>query len=181
MLDRCWLLADAFHFIKSVIDIETHAKEIRYVYGNVCSVTVMIIICCLMYQLFVALWQCWFCCLTLHICLFFCHWWLYCLIWQHVVCMSLSQVRLIGIVAKGSTSRAADPGFDSCMHHVDFSRSSQTSDWGRNNSVGSAWARCPQHHGFDPPLGTFSGRGDFSLGVNMSSNSIPQKLFRMRV
>ena len=29
--------------------------------------------------------------------------------------------------------------------------------------------------GFDPPLGTFSGRGDFSLGVNMGSNSVPPK------
>ena len=46
---------------------------------------------------------------------------------------------------------------------------------GRNSSVGSAWARCPQCHGFDPPLGTFSGRGVFSLGVNMGSNSIPSK------
>ena len=46
---------------------------------------------------------------------------------------------------------------------------------GRNSSVGSAWARCPQRRGFDPPLGTFSGRGDFSLGVNMGSNSIPPK------
>ena len=46
---------------------------------------------------------------------------------------------------------------------------------GRNSSVGSAWARCPRCRGFDPPLGTFSGRGDFSLGVNMGSNSIPQK------
>ena len=46
---------------------------------------------------------------------------------------------------------------------------------GQNNSVGSAWARCPQRHGFDPPLGTFSGRGDFSLGVNMGSNSISPK------
>ena len=26
---------------------------------------------------------------------------------------------------------------------------------GRNSSVGSAWARCPQRRGFDPPLGTF--------------------------
>ena len=34
---------------------------------------------------------------------------------------------------------------------------------GRNSSVGSAWARCPQCRGFDPPMGTFSGRGDFSL------------------
>ena len=51
---------------------------------------------------------------------------------------------------------------------------------GRNSSVGSAWARGPQRRGFDPPLGKFSGRGDFSLGVNMGSNSIPQKLFRMR-
>ena len=32
-----------------------------------------------------------------------------------------------------------------------------------------------QCRGFDPPLGTFSGRGDFSLGVNMGSNSIPPK------
>ena len=46
---------------------------------------------------------------------------------------------------------------------------------GRNSSVGSAWARCPQCRRFDPPLGTFSGRGDFSLGVNMGSNSIPPK------
>ena len=42
-------------------------------------------------------------------------------------------------------------------------------------SVGSAWARCPQRRGFDPPLGTFSGRGDFSLGVNIGSYSIPAK------
>ena len=35
--------------------------------------------------------------------------------------------------------------------------------------------------GIDPPLGKFSGRGDFSLGVNMGSNPIPPKLFRMRV
>ena len=47
--------------------------------------------------------------------------------------------------------------------------------WGRNNSVGSAGAPCPQRRGFDAPLGTFSGRGDFSLGVNMGSNSIPPK------
>ena len=46
---------------------------------------------------------------------------------------------------------------------------------GRNSSVGSAWAHCPQRCGFDPPLGTFSGTGDFSLGVNMGSNSIPPK------
>ena len=39
----------------------------------------------------------------------------------------------------------------------------------------NAKARCPQRRGFDPPLGTFSGRGDFSLGVNMGSNSIPPK------
>ena len=39
--------------------------------------------------------------------------------------------------------------------------------------VGSVWACCPQRCGFDPPPGKFSGRGDFSLGVNMGSNSIP--------
>ena len=32
-----------------------------------------------------------------------------------------------------------------------------------------------QCRGFDPPLGTFSERGDFSLRVNMGSNSIPPK------
>ena len=42
---------------------------------------------------------------------------------------------------------------------------------GRNSSVGSAWACCPQRCGFDPPLGTFSARRDFSLGVNMGSSS----------
>ena len=47
--------------------------------------------------------------------------------------------------------------------------------WGRNSSVGSAWARCPQCHGFDSPQGTFSGRGDFSIGVYIGSNSIPPK------
>ena len=50
-----------------------------------------------------------------------------------------------------------------------------TTTGGRNSSVGSAWARCSQRRGFDPPLGTFSGIGDFFLGVNMGSNSIPPK------
>ena len=53
--------------------------------------------------------------------------------------------------------------------------STRGSEGGRNSSVGSAWACCPRCRGFDPPLGTFSGRGDFSLGVNMGSNSIPPK------
>ena len=51
----------------------------------------------------------------------------------------------------------------------------QNNGRGRNSSVGSAWARCPQRRGLDLPLGTFSGRGDFYLGVNMGSNSIPPK------
>ena len=46
---------------------------------------------------------------------------------------------------------------------------------GRNSSVGKVWARCPQRRGFAPPRGKFSGGGDFSLGVNMGSNSIPPK------
>ena len=46
---------------------------------------------------------------------------------------------------------------------------------GPEQLVGSVWARCPQHCGFDPPLGKFSGIGGFSLGVNMGSNSIPPK------
>ena len=41
--------------------------------------------------------------------------------------------------------------------------SSEKESGGRNSSVGSAWARCPQHRGFDPPLGTFSVEGIFSL------------------
>ena len=56
--------------------------------------------------------------------------------------------------------------------------------WGRDSSVSnvSGSLSCVmQSHGFDPPLGTFSGRGDFSLEVNMGSDSIPPKLFRVRV
>ena len=34
---------------------------------------------------------------------------------------------------------------------------------GRNSSVGSAWAHCPQCRGFDPPLGIFSVEGIFPL------------------
>ena len=45
---------------------------------------------------------------------------------------------------------------------------------GRNSSVGSAWARCPQSQ-VRSSSGDIFGRGDFSLGVNMGSNSIPPK------
>ena len=39
-----------------------------------------------------------------------------------------------------------------------------------------------RRRGFDIPLGRiFSGRGDFSLGVDMGSDSIPSKLFQMEV
>ena len=79
------------------------------------------------------------------------------------------KFHITGLVVKVSASRAVDPGFDSCFLG------------GQNSSVGSVWARCPQRRGIDPPLGKFSSIGDFSLGVNMGSNSIPQKLFRMRV
>ena len=99
----------------------------------------------------------------------------------------------VGLVVKASASRAEDPDFESRLRR-DFFWVSHTNDFkigtpvaalpgtwhysvsgGQNNSVGSAWARCPQCRWFDPPLGTFSGRGDFSPGVNMGSNSIPQK------
>ena len=46
---------------------------------------------------------------------------------------------------------------------------------GPEQLVGSVWARCPQRRGFDLPLEKFFGREDFSLGVNMGSNSIPPK------
>ena len=52
---------------------------------------------------------------------------------------------------------------------------------GRNSSVGSAWARCPQRRGFDPPLGTFSGEGIFPLELTWVQTPFPQKLFWMRV
>ena len=52
---------------------------------------------------------------------------------------------------------------------------------GRNSSVGSAWARCPQCHGFDPPLGTFSVEGIFPLELTWVQNPFPQKLLWMRV
>ena len=44
---------------------------------------------------------------------------------------------------------------------------------GQNSLLVMCCARCPAR-GFDPPLGRiFSDRGDFSLGVNMGSDSIP--------
>ena len=53
--------------------------------------------------------------------------------------------------------------------------------WGQNSSVGSAWARCPQRRGFDPPLGTFSVEGIFPLELTWVQTPFPQKLLRMRV
>ena len=47
--------------------------------------------------------------------------------------------------------------------------------------VGSAWARCPQCRGFDPPLGTFSVEGIFPLELTWVQTPFPQKLLRMRV
>ena len=46
---------------------------------------------------------------------------------------------------------------------------------GRDSSVGSAWARCPQRRRFDPPLGTFSVEGIFPLELTWVQNSIPPK------
>ena len=45
---------------------------------------------------------------------------------------------------------------------------------GRNSSVGSAWARCPQCSGFDPPLGTFSVEGIFPLELTWVQAPFPQ-------
>ena len=52
---------------------------------------------------------------------------------------------------------------------------------GRNSSVGSAWARCPQRRRFDPPLGTFSVGGIFPLELIWVQTPFPLKLLRMRV
>ena len=54
-------------------------------------------------------------------------------------------------------------------------------DWGRNSSVGSAWARCPQRRGFEPPLGIFPVEGIFPLELTWVQTPFPQKLLRMRV
>ena len=54
---------------------------------------------------------------------------------------------------------------------------------GRNSSVGSVLGSLPclmQRRGFDTPWENVSGRGDFSLGVDMGSDSNPPKLFRIR-
>ena len=56
-----------------------------------------------------------------------------------------------------------------------------TNKWGRNSSVGSAWALCPQCRGFDPHLGTFSVEGIFPLELTWVQTPFPPKLLRMRV
>ena len=48
---------------------------------------------------------------------------------------------------------------------------------GRNSSIGSAWARCPQRRGFDPPLGTFSVEGIFPLELTWVQTPFPQNSF----
>ena len=52
---------------------------------------------------------------------------------------------------------------------------------GRNSSVGSAWARCPQRCGFEPPLGIFLVEGIFPLELTWVQTPFPQKLLQMRV
>ena len=82
-------------------------------------------------------------------------------------------------IAGRQKKKNGEPHIHTCSWNAEEKKNgdAQRYSWdrGRNSSVGSAWARCPQRRGFDPPLGTFSGRGDFSLGVNMGSNSIPPK------
>ena len=46
---------------------------------------------------------------------------------------------------------------------------------GRNSSVGSAWARCPQRRGFDPPLETFSVEGIFPFELTWVQTPFPPK------
>ena len=100
----------------------------------------------------------------------------------------LRSVRSLAFLAISLSSRCLFlppplPSFIRLSHHLSPETKTGSFDigdhiclgGGRNSSVGSAWARCPQRRGFDPPLGTFSGRGDFSLGVNIGSNSIPPK------
>ena len=60
-------------------------------------------------------------------------------------------------------------------------RQTNTKTGGRNSSVGSAWACCPQRRGFDPPLGAFSVEGIFPLELTWVQTPFPPKLLRMRV
>ena len=65
-----------------------------------------------------------------------------------------------------------------------ITRQSQPTTGGRNSSVGSvlgSLSSLMQRRGFHPPLRFFSGTGEFAFGVKMGSDSIPPKLFRMRV
>ena len=95
---------------------------------------------------------------------------------------SVCGSRLVGLPVKTSGSRAAEPRFYSrFLRWVFFSGSSHTRDRGRNSSVGSAWARCSQRRGFDPPLGTFSVEGIFPLELTWVQTPFPPKLLRMRV
>ena len=81
--------------------------------------------------------------------------------------------------------------WNACVHRLDLGFYSHPKElWGnrvrthvggRNSSVGSAWARCPQRRGFDPPLGTFSVEGIFPLELTWVQTPFPPKLFRMRV
>ena len=65
-----------------------------------------------------------------------------------------------------------------CMADTEF----RLQEGNQHSSLVVCWARLMQRRGFDPPTGeNFSGKGDFSLGVNMGSDSILLKLVRMRV
>ena len=70
---------------------------------------------------------------------------------------------------------------NSCQFHLQSTAIQKILKGGRNSSVGSAWARCPQRRGFDPPLGTFSVEGIFPLELTWVQTPFPQKLFRMSV
>ena len=50
--------------------------------------------------------------------------------------------RLGGLVVKASASRAEDPGFNSCLHRGDFSRSSHTSDLTIGTPVATLLGTC---------------------------------------
>ena len=52
-----------------------------------------------------------------------------------------------------------------------------TASGGRNSSVGSAWARCPQRPGSDPPLGKFSVEGISPLEVTWVQTPFPKNSF----
>ena len=106
----------------------------------------------------------------------------------HAGCVLVDGIHLSRTWMSGSFESL---GWNACVHRLDLGLYSHPKEFvgmesepmlgGRNSSVGSAWARCPQRRGSDPPLETFSVEGIFPLELTWVQTPFPQKLLRMRV